>query len=37
MESVSARSAALQTQQQLAIQSLSTANNSPQTLLSLFN
>ncbi|WFT86853.1 flagellin [Rhizobium leguminosarum] len=36
METVAARSAALQTQQQLAIQSLSIANRAPQTLLELF-
>ncbi|SCW66930.1 flagellin C-terminal helical region [Rhizobium mongolense subsp. loessense] len=36
MESVAAHSAALQTQQQLAIQSLSIANASPQNVLQLF-
>jgi flagellin len=36
MEEVSARLQALQTQQQLGVQSLSIANQAPQTLLSLF-
>ena len=36
MEEASARLKALQTQQQLGVQSLSIANNAPQTLLSLF-
>ncbi|MFA3919740.1 flagellin N-terminal helical domain-containing protein [Ruegeria hyattellae] len=36
MEEVSARLQALQTQQQLAVQSLSIANQAPQTILSLF-
>ncbi|MEM7320964.1 MAG: flagellin, partial [Pseudomonadota bacterium] len=36
MEAVSARLQALQTQQQLAVQSLSIANQAPQTILSLF-
>jgi flagellin len=36
MEHASARLTALQTQQQLAIQSLSVANNAPQTVLQLF-
>lgn len=36
MESVSARLQALQTQQQLAVQSLSIANQAPQTVLALF-
>lgn len=36
MEEVSARLQALQTQQQLGVQSLSIANSAPQTLLSLF-
>ncbi len=36
MEEASARMAALQTQQQLAIQSLSIANNAPKTVLTLF-
>lgn len=36
MEEVSARLQALQTQQQLAVQSLSIANKAPQTILSLF-
>ncbi|WFU04655.1 flagellin (plasmid) [Rhizobium sp. CB3171] len=36
MEEVSSRSKALQTQQQLAIQSLQIANSEPQTILSLF-
>ena len=36
MEAVSARLQALQTQQQLGVQSLSIANQAPQTLLSLF-
>jgi flagellin len=36
MEEVSARLQALQTQQQLGVQSLSIANQAPQTILSLF-
>ncbi len=36
MEEESARLASLQTQQQLAVQSLSIANNSSQSILSLF-
>ncbi|MBY5635916.1 hypothetical protein HFO39_14175 [Rhizobium leguminosarum] len=36
MEQESARLAALQTQQQLAVQSLSIANQSPQTIITLF-
>jgi flagellin len=36
MEEASARLTALQTQQQLGIQSLSIANQAPQTILSLF-
>ena len=36
MEEASARLQALQVQQQLGVQSLSIANQSPQTILSLF-
>ena len=36
MEEVSARLQALQTQQQLGVQSLSIANQAPQAILSLF-
>jgi len=36
MEEASARLTALQTQQQLGIQSLSIANQAPQSILSLF-
>lgn len=36
MEEVSSRTKALQTQQQLAIQSLQIANSEPQTIISLF-
>jgi flagellin len=36
MEAASARLQALQTQQQLATQSLSIANQAPQSILSLF-
>jgi flagellin len=37
MEEASARLSALQTRQQLAIQTLQISNESPKTLLSLFN
>ncbi len=37
MEEASARLSALQTQQELAVQSLGIANQAPQALLQLFN